>query len=121
MKLWFEKEMASVNFSKPPDVICMTMEDLAVKMICRLLLILSFCLLAPISYGEHSIIERKAKEALEYVTPEEVGWSTEKLEEAKDYAGRIGSAAVMALYDGKVFFSWGSTSRKYMCHSISDV
>jgi CubicO group peptidase (beta-lactamase class C family) len=94
------------------------MKDLAVKMIRRLLLLLFLCLVTSISYGEHSISERKAKEALEYVTPEEVGWSTEKLEEAKDFAGQIGSVAVMALYDGKVFFSWGSTTRKYMCHSI---
>ena len=40
---------------------------------------------------------------LEYVSPEEVGYSSEKLEEARDFAEQSGYAAVMALYDGKVF------------------
>jgi len=55
---------------------------------------------------------------LEYVTPEDVGWSSEKLEEAGKFAEQIGSAAVMALYDGKVFFSWGEVSRNFQVHSI---
>ena len=62
----------------------------------------------------------KSKEIneLEYVVPEEIGWSSVKLEEAKSYAKQIGSAAVMALYEGKVFFSWGNISQKYLNHSI---
>lgn len=55
---------------------------------------------------------------LEYVIPEEIGWSSAKLEEAKNYAEQIGSAAVMALYDGKVFLSFGNISQKYLIHSI---
>ena len=55
---------------------------------------------------------------LEYVAPGDIGWSSEKLEEAAAYAEQIGSAAVMALYDGQVFFSFGDVSKKYMCHSI---
>ena len=37
---------------------------------------------------------------------------------AASYAREIGSAAVLALHDGKEVFSFGNTSRKYMCHSI---
>ena len=55
---------------------------------------------------------------LEYVTPEEIGWSSVKLEEAENYAEQIDSAAVVALYEGKVFFSWGKISQKYLIHSI---
>jgi len=55
---------------------------------------------------------------LETVSPEDVGWSSEKLEEAKAYFNQIGSAAVMALYDGKVFIAWGEVTTKYWCHSI---
>jgi CubicO group peptidase (beta-lactamase class C family) len=58
------------------------------------------------------------KAGLEYVTPEEVGWSSQKLEEAKAFAEKINSAAVMVLYDGKVFVSWGKTTAKYSLHSI---
>ncbi len=55
---------------------------------------------------------------LEYVTPEEVGYSSELLTDAKLFAEQSGYAAVMALYDGKVFFSWGNIAKNYWCHSI---
>lgn len=60
--------------------------------------------------------DRKA--GLEYVAPEDVGWSSQKLEEAKAFAEKINSAAVMVLYDGKVFISWGNVAKKYRIHSI---
>jgi len=50
--------------------------------------------------------------------PEDVGWSSEKLEEAKAFAEKINSAAVMSLYDGKIFISWGNVDKNYKCHSI---
>jgi len=55
---------------------------------------------------------------LEYVTPEEVGYSSGLLSDAKESAEQSGYAAVMALYDGKVFFNWGNTEYNYKCHSI---
>ena len=55
---------------------------------------------------------------LEYVTPEEVGYSSEKLVEAKQFAEQSGYAAIMVLHDGKVFFSWGEITKNYWCHSI---
>ncbi len=58
------------------------------------------------------------KAGLEYVAPEDVGWSSQKLEEAKAFAEKINSAAVMVLCDGKVFISWGNVAKKYKIHSI---
>jgi hypothetical protein len=55
---------------------------------------------------------------LEYVAPEEVGYSSERLDEANQFAQQSGYAAVMALCEGKVFFSWGEISRNFLCHSI---
>jgi CubicO group peptidase (beta-lactamase class C family) len=55
---------------------------------------------------------------LEVVTPEEVGFSSAALAEARAYFDQIGSAALMALYDDKVFVSWGEVDRKFWCHSI---
>jgi CubicO group peptidase (beta-lactamase class C family) len=57
-------------------------------------------------------------EDLEYVSPEKVGWSSEELEEARQFAEEIGAASVMALYDGKVFIAWGNIAKKYWVHSI---
>lgn len=58
------------------------------------------------------------KNQLEYVIPEEVGYSSEKLDAVKEVVSESGYSAVMALYDGKVFFSWGEISKNYWCHSI---
>ena len=55
---------------------------------------------------------------LGYVTPEDVGYSSSKLEEAKQFAEKTAFDAVMALYDGKVIFSWGEISENYQLHSI---
>ena len=56
--------------------------------------------------------------SLEFVAPEAVGWSSEELQEARKFAIQSGCTAVMALYDGKVFFSWGNIQRNYKVHSI---
>ena len=45
-------------------------------------------------------------------------WSKDKLDTTAAYAKEIGSAAVLVLHDGQVVFSFGDTTRKYMCHSI---
>jgi CubicO group peptidase (beta-lactamase class C family) len=54
----------------------------------------------------------------EATTPEELGWSSEKLAKAREYSERIGSAAVMIVDDGVVVDSWGDITRNYMCHSV---
>jgi len=63
-------------------------------------------------------VGKEIASSLQYVAPEAVGWSSQKLEEAKAFAEKINSAAVMVLYDGKVFISWGNVTKKYRIHSI---
>jgi CubicO group peptidase (beta-lactamase class C family) len=55
---------------------------------------------------------------LKYVQPEEVGWSSEKLAEINSMVEQSGYAAMMAVHDGKVFYTWGNLSHNYWCHSI---
>jgi len=62
--------------------------------------------------------EQPDPNALEEVTPEEAGFSSAALQQAVAGFEQIGSAAVVALYDGKVFLSWGEVDRKFWCHSI---
>ncbi len=59
-----------------------------------------------------------ALDDLEHITPEEAGFSSTALQAARAHYDSIGSAAFMALYDGKVFVAWGSIDRKYWLHSI---
>ncbi len=55
---------------------------------------------------------------LETVSPEEVGWSSQKLAEAAQYAEQLGFSALVLVHDGKVFFFWGDVEKNYRCHSI---
>ena len=49
---------------------------------------------------------------------EALGWSSEKLQEAQEYADTIDTAAVMVVHDGVVVAEWGETASKFKCHSI---
>ena len=51
-------------------------------------------------------------------TPEQLGWSYEKLAEARAYSKQIGSAAVMIVDDGVVVDAWGDITRRFQCHSM---
>ena len=59
-----------------------------------------------------------APNELEYVVPEDIGYSSQKLEEARQFAEQSGFDAVIALYDGKILFSWGNVTKNYWTHSI---
>ena len=53
-----------------------------------------------------------------YATPEQAGWSSEALAEARAYAEEIGSAAVMLIHDGHVVVAWGDVERRFKVHSM---
>ncbi len=57
---------------------------------------------------------------LEWITPEEAGWSSAELQEAHQFVIESECQAVMALYDGKVFFSRGNIHKNYEVHSIRE-
>ena len=59
-----------------------------------------------------------ATDEIAYVSPESVGWSSARLDTVAQTVAQSGFAAVMAAYDGKVFFSWGEVSRNFRVHSI---
>jgi CubicO group peptidase (beta-lactamase class C family) len=55
-----------------------------------------------------------------YKTPEEAGFSSAKLLDAKAYWEELrpAAAAIMVIYKGKVLVEWGDTKSPYMCHSV---
>lgn len=71
-----------------------------------------------INCSKNSTSPPQDENRLEYVSPEDVGYSSQALNEVKQLAEQSGFAAMMALCDGKVFFSWGNVSKNYWCHSI---
>jgi CubicO group peptidase (beta-lactamase class C family) len=54
----------------------------------------------------------------QYKTPEEAGFSSEKIAEAKKLYDTLDAAAFMVVYRGKVLISWGDVERRYQCHSV---
>ena len=55
---------------------------------------------------------------MQYATPEEAGWSSSKLAEARKFADSIGVSALMVIQDGAVVTAWGNIEQRYKCHSI---
>jgi CubicO group peptidase (beta-lactamase class C family) len=91
------------------------------KSITCVALILLFFLALPFTYGGcggGGSSSTHNDNSLPHISPEEAGYSSEKLKEAEKFAREIRSAAVMAVYDGKVFFTLGNISRNFRCHSI---
>ena len=84
-------------------------------------LILLFFFALPFTYGGCSGGGSSSTDnniTLPKISPEEAGYSSEKLKEAEQFAKEIGCAAVMAVYDGQVFFESGNISKNFRCHSI---
>jgi ankyrin repeat protein len=50
--------------------------------------------------------------------PESLGWSSKKLQLAKEHFEKIRSAAVVIVVDGLILDEWGDTSRQFRAHSI---
>ena len=50
--------------------------------------------------------------------PETLGWSSEKLQLAKEHFEKISSAAVVIVADGLILDEWGDTSRQFRAHSM---
>lgn len=58
------------------------------------------------------------KEWKQYKSPEDAGFSSEKLAEAKKIYDQMGAAAYMVIYKGHVLVSWGDVQRRFVCHSM---
>jgi CubicO group peptidase (beta-lactamase class C family) len=51
-------------------------------------------------------------------SPDKVGWSAEKLQQAKEYSKTINTEAVFIAAGGKVLDEWGATTERFNIHSI---
>ncbi|MFT5506699.1 MAG: CubicO group peptidase (beta-lactamase class C family) [Gammaproteobacteria bacterium] len=56
---------------------------------------------------------------MQYETPEEAGWSSEKLTEVQQLSKRAKSAAVTVIYNGAILTQWGQTERRFKIHSVA--
>lgn len=70
------------------------------------------------STGTAAQTQNPQKTWQQYKTPEEAGFSSEKILEAKKIYDAQDTSAYMVVYNGKVLISWGDVERRYMCHSV---
>jgi len=56
---------------------------------------------------------------MQYETPEQAGWSSEKLAEVQKLSKMNESAAVIVIYNGAIVAQWGQTDRRFYIHSIA--
>jgi CubicO group peptidase (beta-lactamase class C family) len=57
------------------------------------------------------------KQWLQYKTPEDAGFSSQKLQKARRLADQYHSACVLIIYKGAIVQSWGDASRRFRMHS----
>lgn len=84
--------------------------------LCRHLVATAF-LTVLICIGE-AIAQNPGKSWMQYVTPEEAGFSSEKLKSVVDLYERNKASALLVVYDGNVLLSRGDIARRYDTHSM---
>jgi CubicO group peptidase (beta-lactamase class C family) len=57
------------------------------------------------------------KQWVQYKTPEDAGFSSQKLQKAHKLADQYNSASVLIIYKGAIVQSWGDASRRFRMHS----
>ena len=61
---------------------------------------------------------QQAQNDLDEINPEQALFSSDKLKNVDSFLKQHGSAAFLAIYDGKIFYSWGDINKRYPIHSI---
>jgi CubicO group peptidase (beta-lactamase class C family) len=95
----------------------------------HLLVVCSFVIAQPFAAADGPVVMRRSatqnadarvpgRTWRQYATPEEAGWSSEKLAKAREYYDSIDSAAAVVVHDGAVLAAWGDIDRRFMCHSV---
>ncbi len=54
----------------------------------------------------------------QYKSPEEAGFSSEKLDTVYKLCDKLNKAALMVVFNGNILISYGDLSRRFYCHSI---
>jgi CubicO group peptidase (beta-lactamase class C family) len=62
--------------------------------------------------------QNPAEHWMKYETPEQAGFSSEKLKSVDSLYIKNGASALMVIYNGNILISKGDITRKYDCHSI---
>src|SRR5258706_965191 len=53
----------------------------------------------------------------QYTSPEQAGYSSSQLMQARDYFNQIGSSSLLVVHNGAILAAWGDVTRRFMSHS----
>ncbi len=53
----------------------------------------------------------------QYTSPEQAGYSSSQLMQARDYFNQMGSSSLLVVYNGAILAAWGDVTRRFMSHS----
>ena len=75
------------------------------------------CLLALLLQVSHPAMAREP-DAFERIAPEAAGYSSQRLDELREFLRASGSDSLLLVHDGKVFFEYGDIRKKLLLHSM---
>jgi CubicO group peptidase (beta-lactamase class C family) len=75
------------------------------------------CLLAILSIACNPSLAGQS-DAFERITPQQAGYSAERLAELPGFLEQAGSDSLLLLHNGKVFFEWGDIRKRLLIHSM---
>ena len=61
---------------------------------------------------------KRAPDVFERITPEEAGYSRERLKLLEEFLPTSGSQSLLLAHDGKIFLEWGDFRRRLLVHSV---
>ncbi len=70
------------------------------------------------NYAQGQPADFPGKKWLQYVIPEEAGFSSEKLKIARKAFEASEAASVIVSHEGRILVSWGETTRRFLCASV---
>ena len=85
---------------------------------CSLILFVSFCGLITLSALAHSNEFTYPGETWESANPQELGWSVQKLEDARQYFHTVPAGSVVVVDRGRVVAEWGDSARRVKTSSV---
>jgi hypothetical protein len=74
--------------------------------------------LIPLLFGNRADGQNPGEHWQQYKFVEQAGFSSEKLQVAKEYHDSLKSSACMIVQNGKVAAAWGEVNRRFTVHSI---
>jgi CubicO group peptidase (beta-lactamase class C family) len=80
--------------------------------------LIATAIIVSMSFAGSAVAQNPGKIWMQYATPEEAGFSSEKLKSVENLYEKNAASALLVVYDGNVLLSKGDIARRYDTHSM---